>query len=290
MAAEGRSARLRNAYRVAWIAFCNWLVEQRRLSVNPLNGLHTANERTDRRHVRRVLTDDEFARLLEAARARPLEERRTRNRGTAFARLRPETVARLERLGRERAAIYEVLAGTGLRVSELRAVRMCDVVLEGDAPHIVLAAAAAKNRRDAKTPLHDALIPLLRDWIGDKRQAAAEDAMRSGCPAALPTDAPLFAIPEPFTHVFDKDIQAAGIAKEDSQGRRVDVHGLRARFATQLARAGVSLQAAQRLMRHSTPALTANAYTLLDVGNLRQEVNRIPRPSANPEPAAEGGT
>ncbi len=275
MAADGRSARLRNAYRVAWIAFCNWCVEQRRLAVNPLNGLHAANEAADRRHVRRVLTDDEFARLLEAARTRPLEERRTRNRGASPARLSEATVTKLERLGRERALIYQTLAGTGLRVSELRAVRLCDVVLGGDTPYIHLDAANTKNGRDATLPLHAMLADELTAWIRDRKQWAAEEGLAAGRPAPLPEEAPLFRFPVPLTHVFDRDLRAAGIAKEDSQGRRLDVHGLRARFATQLAKAGVPLQAAQRLLRHSDPKLTANVYTLLDTGDLAEEVAKL---------------
>ena len=110
--------------------------------------------------------------------------------------------------------------------------------------------------------------------------------MRAGRPPLLAEDAPLFRIPTPLTQAFDRDLKAAGIAKADATGRRADVHGLRYRFATSLAQAGVPLQAAQRLMRHSDPKLTANVYTLLDLGNLAAEVGKLHIPPAAPPPDA----
>lgn len=42
-------------------------------------------------------------------------------------------------------------------------------------------------------------------------------------------------------------------------------------------RAGVSLSRAQRLMRHSTPLLTAKYYQRPDRDELAADVNRLPR-------------
>jgi hypothetical protein len=46
-------------------------------------------------------------------------------------------------------------------------------------------------------------------------------------------------------------------------------------YGTALARAGVRLQEAQRLMRHSSPVLTANVYTRLELHDLRRARERI---------------
>ena len=43
----------------------------------------------------------------------------------------------------------------------------------------------------------------------------------------------------------------------------------------QTARAGVSLAQAQKLMRHSTPALAANIYTRLQMDDARDAVAKI---------------
>ena len=72
-----------------------------------------------------------------------------------------------------------------------------------------------------------------------------------------------------------------GSAYEDSDGRFLDFHALRVTYGTSLARAGVRLQTAQRLLRHSTPVLTANVYTRLELHDLRGAVERLGR---NEEP------
>lgn len=57
--------------------------------------------------------------------------------------------------------------------------------------------------------------------------------------------------------------------------RHVRFHDLRATCATLLARAGVPLTVAQRVLRHSDPRLTANVYTRVDLGDMREGVNRM---------------
>jgi len=71
------------------------------------------------------------------------------------------------------------------------------------------------------------------------------------------------------------------LAYEDSDGQVHDFHALRVTYGTALARAGVRLQVAQRLMRHSTPVLTANVYTRLELHDLRGAVESL---GAEPKP------
>lgn len=52
---------------------------------------------------------------------------------------------------------------------------------------------------------------------------------------------------------------------------------MRGQFATDLDRAGVSLARAQKLMRHSTPDLTARYYTRPDKEELAGEVAKLKR-------------
>lgn len=133
------SARTRNYYRAAVVAFCNWCVETGRLSHNPLNRVAKANEEVDRRRQRRALSELELERLLVVARLRPLAEygRTTvrlakpadnrKRSGWTYAPLhfddlpaacevarqrlqkRPAFVTELERIGNERALIYKTL-------------------------------------------------------------------------------------------------------------------------------------------------------------------------------------
>jgi hypothetical protein len=146
---EGMAARTRNMYRATIVRFCNWCVENDRLAANPLARLCKADEHADRRRVRRALTEEEVARLLKAARLRPIAElgrptirksidetmgRRSWTRGElTFATLdaayaegmrllarRSKRRTQLETLGRERELIYRVLVLTGLRKVSVR--------------------------------------------------------------------------------------------------------------------------------------------------------------------------
>jgi len=99
---------------------------------------------------------------------------------------------------------------------------------------------------------------------------------------------PLFNVPAALVKILDRDLAAAGIKKRDDRGRTVDVHAMRATFATHLAAAGVAPLVAQRAMRHSSLALTMKHYIdprLLDVAGA---VARLPdmRPTTS---ACEGG-
>ena len=64
--------------------------------------------------------------------------------------------------------------------------------------------------------------------------------------------------------------------KSEQDGRRVDFHALRTTHITQLALAGVPLVVAQKLARHSTPSLTANAYSVFGSPELQQAVEKLP--------------
>jgi integrase len=75
---------------------------------------------------------------------------------------------------------------------------------------------------------------------------------------------------------FYSDLQAAGIGRKDSVGRCLDVHSLRKTFGTILATAGVPLTTVQRLMRHSTPLLTAKLYIDVDPMNMMQALDHLP--------------
>ena len=76
-----------------------------------------ADQRADTRRQRRALTEEELARLLDAAQRRPLADalmvRRGKAKGKPLANLSPETRDELIRLGRERALIYKTLVLTG---------------------------------------------------------------------------------------------------------------------------------------------------------------------------------
>lgn len=252
-----RSARTRNTYLNACKWFLNWAVEAERILVNPLAKIGRADERADRRRQPRALTEDEVMRLLDAARRRPLEEALKFNRGWRKGRngaqVRPETRAKLERLGWERALGYRVMVLTGLRLGELASLRVCDLDLDATRPSLRLDARHEKNREGSIIMLRADLAAELRDWT----------AATPG-----PPDRVLFRLSPNQVKVFNRDLGFAGIAKRDDRSRTACIHSLRHTFATLLTLRGVAPRVAQAAMRHSHIDLTMGVYTdprLLDV-------------------------
>lgn len=144
----------------------------------------------------------------------------------------------------DRRLLYAVAAATGLRRGELAAVRVRDVDFSADPITIRLAEIDTKNRKGAVQPLILA-SELLDPW---------QDHLSSLSPET-------FALARtPRMKTWRADLERAGITETTAEGR-LDFHSLRVTFGTHLAAAGVPLSLAQRLMRHSTPALTSNYYT-----------------------------
>ena len=192
--------------------------------------------------------------------AEALKFNRGWRRGQPGARLRPETVAKLEALGRERTLIYKALVLTGLRLGELASMRVCDVVGET----IVLDAWHEKSRRGAVIPVRGDLRRDLMAWIAER----GGEAQRS-----------LFAVSPNQVKVFDRDLRFAGIEKRDERGRTACVHSLRHTFATLMSRGGVAPRVAQAAMRHSSIDLTMTVYTdprLLDVAGALGVLPELP--------------
>ncbi len=296
---KGMSARTRNTYRAAAVAFCNWCLESGRLIVNPFAAVPKADENADPRRKRRALTEKELTRLLDVARRRPLLDRMTvyrgKRKGEAYANLRRETRRRLDMLGRERALIYKTLVLTGLRKGELASLTVGQLDLDADPPFLTLDPAHEKNREGNSIPLRADLAADLRQWLADRLQtlqgaanaptvrldpeAGRRSRGRRGDSQALPPDTPLFTVPAGLVRILDRDLKLAGIPKRDERGRTVDVHAMRTTFGTLLSKGGVTPRTAQAAMRHSKIDLTMNVYTdprLLDVAGAVEALPSLP--------------
>jgi integrase len=318
--ANGMGARTRNTYRAAIVAFCNWCVESNRLVANPLDGLCKADVRSNRRRVRRALTEDELCRLFRAARLRPVaeygretedlppEDQEGRSTWTkeplsfhsleaAYERGRealagsPGFLAEQERLGRERSLIYKTLVLTGLRKGELASIAVGRVHLGARPWHVELLAKDEKAGRGAKIPLRADLAADLGEWLDEKLTVEQERARADGqaIQLRLPADMPLFRVPRDMIKIFDRDLAAAGIPKRDERGRTVDIHALRHTFGTHLSKNGVAPRTAQAAMRHSSLDLTMNVYTDPELLDVAGAVNALPHLAAGgPERPSDG--
>jgi integrase len=259
-----------NNYRSAIMAFCRWAVSEQRLISNPLEGLYTADE-TDKKRLRRALTEAEIAKLLAVARSRPLAEARTirsgPRKGQLRATVRPDVERRLIKLGVERALMYQSMIHTGLRKGELASLTVSDLHLDADPPFLSMQALNAKNARADEIPLRADFVGVLREWTSNK----------------LP-NAKLFRVPNGLRKILYRDLALAGVQQidksgrpiADAHGRKVDVHALRHTAGTQLAKHGVLPQVASRIMRHSSINMTMKHYTHLALEDKSKAVERLP--------------
>ena len=260
------SGRTINTYRAAVLTFVRWLVAEDRLVTNPLEGLYTADQMEKRRR-RRALTGEEIAKLLEAARTRPLQNAMTiksgKRKGQVAAKIRPKEKKRLIDLGHERALIYETMIYTGLRKNELATLTVDDLFLNAKQPFIRLKSKNSKNALADQIPLRADLSAKLRKWISCK----------------LPGAKVLY-VPHDLHKILYRDLKQAGIPRVDDQGRRIDVHALRHTCGTQLAKAGILPQEVSRIMRHSSMDLTMD-YTHLTLVDTGRAVEKVPDFTAN---------
>jgi integrase len=269
----GLGARTRNTYRSALCAFCNWAVKSSRLSTNPVSNVSPANEKADRRHQRRSLTEIEIEQLLDSAERRPLLEaltvRRGKNIGKPLAKVKPDVRVRLLRLGKERRLIYLTLLSTGLRKSELASITVNQFRDEPSGAFIELHASDEKNRNGALIPVRHDLAVQIRAWIKETDSPSAKETENSG-------NRRLFRVPDALDKIFNKDIELAGIPKTDKRGYVADVHGLRTTFCSLLSKAGVQPKTVQLAMRHGSIDLTMETYTDPALLDLHSAVSSLP--------------
>lgn len=260
--ADGRGLSTLNHTLESVKAFFNWMIQDGRAPSNPVAVLRRFNADTDRRRVRRSLTDKELKILL------------TKTGKSGKVRCGFD--------GESRSMLYLTAAFTGLRASELASLTVGSFDFQEQT--FTVQAAHAKNRRQDTLPLHPILAEKLRAWLAD----------RSVATLSIDNNAPLWpgnwAELRKGASMLRADLADAGIESETEDGRRIDFHALRTTFVTQLARAGVTLVTAQRLARHSTPTLTAKNYTRLELHDLAGSVAMLPSPSAPPEVLAATGT
>ena len=242
---RGRSVATSNYYLSHLISFCNWLVEDDRMTKNPFTHLEGGDEQVDRRHDRRELTGEELCRLLDSTEA----SRRS------FLGLS----------GRDRFALYATACGTGFRARGLGSLIPESFALDDDPPTCTLAARNNKNRKPQVQPLPPDLAELLRDYLRDK-------------PTGQPVWGGNWARHRRGAEMLRRDLEAVGIpyVKDGPDGPLfADFHSLRHSFLTALGRAGVELGTAQDLAGHSSPLLTKR-YTHSNLPHLAGAVAKLP--------------
>lgn len=234
-----------NHYIVAIKSFCRWMAIVERVdSPGRMEALSRETDKTDKRHIRRVLTAEEFGRLVRSARE-----------GESFAGLS----------GAERAVLYIVASTTGLRASELASLRASSFHLDTTPPTVTVDAAYSKHRRRDVLPLHSGIVEEVRAHIANFPTGPIwPNRMSYG-----------YAWLRIAVRMLRFDLKRAGIPYRDARGHVYDFHAIRSQFISDLDSAGVSLARMQMLARHSSPALTSH-YTKRTTGELKNEIEKLP--------------
>ena len=219
--------------------------------------------------MRRPLTDDELARLLAVAEPR----------------------------GRKPWYLAAVLAG--LRKGDLQRLCWCDIDFEAN----TITIKDGKAKRVDVLPMHPQLAAEL-SRLRDKAMAMPKahvfpqtvtnetrlkDFLKAGLAREeIVTDAN----GEPVMIGKGKQRRVkTRIVTEDDEGRVVDLHAMRTTLGTNLARAGVAPQLAQRIMRHADYRTTQQHYTVLGVADTAKAIGQLPTIAETPATrAAATGT
>lgn len=131
---------------------------------------------------------------------------------------------------------------TGLRASELAALRLADVHLDGDAPHVVVRFSkgdkAPKSGKIRRVPLLPAAVPVVRRWLEVLRTYASENEKRLAFPT--PSGARRQA-----GKLLGCDLEPVPTKDGTKKWRKVD------RFARYLAAAGITRKVRWHDLRHT---------------------------------------
>lgn len=204
---------------------------------SPLRSVRGFNEQVERKRSRRILSDDEFRKLLVTAEAWPSR----RNMSCS---------------GPDRAALYRIAAFTGLRSSELGSLTPECFDLASDPPTVTVEAKNTKGKRLEPVPLENSLVAFLTKWL-------------KGRPAGKLLWPGRWAKAKDQSRWLRQDVKRAGL------GTGVIFHSLRRQFVTGLIRSGCDVDEVRRLARHKSVKTTLDHYAETGMKQLGKAVNKL---------------
>jgi integrase len=245
VASRSLSAQSRNHYLQHAKQFARWLVDGGRLMRNPFGGLRPVSVEADRRHDRRVPTDEEIGNLMKY-----LHD--------------PKAKIRKGMTGPQRALGYRVCMATGFRAGELKSLERASFDLP--AGTVTCRAAYSKRRRRDTQHLPPWLVEELTGWF----------AAGGGCWSTFPRHNP--------GKVLQADLHAAGIpwSVPGPDGPLFfDFHALRHFFVSWCAnQPGISPKTLMEMARHSDPKLTLRVYARARKDEVKKITDSMPPPGA----------
>jgi integrase len=235
--------------------FSRWIWSDGRAREHHLAHLATSSADADRRHVRRLLSPEEAARIVQAAASGPDAGGLT---------------------GPDRAVLYHLALGTGFRRKELATLTPERFNLDSDTPTVTGRSSYTKNKKEAIQPLAQSLADRLRPWLAGKAPGR-----------------PVFeGMTRRTAEMLRVDLKNAGIPYETDSGF-ADFHSLRGDFISYLVSSGASVKTCQTLARHSSPSLTIGIYAKASLHDINGAVEGLPDltgPAPRPEALRMTGT
>jgi integrase/recombinase XerC len=162
-------------------------------------------------------------------------------------------------------ALFEVLYGAGLRISEACNLDMGDLVPDGAGARITVR--QGKGRKDRIVPLGSTGWRAIQDYLPHR------DQLLAGCRGASPDTEALF-LSGRGRRLGDREARRKLDRRELNAGvRRVSPHGLRHSFATHLLGEGADLRSIQELLGHAS-LRTTQRYAQVDIDHLMNVYDR----------------
>lgn len=245
------------------------------VETNRRNGARSRNTRLSAiRSFFRFVAISEPAHLLHCQQVLAMPDKRYVKRSVAFLD-RHESAALLAApnrstwTGRRDHAILLIALQTGLRASELIALRCRDVVL-GTGAHI---RCDGKGRKERCTPLRHDTVSLLERWLKERRGAADDPLFPSIRGDRLSRDA--------LEHLVRKHSQNAAAACLSLAGKRISPHILRHSTAMELLQHGVDQTVIALWLGHEFVE-TTQIYIHADLRIKEKALSRVTAPEIKP--------
>jgi integrase/recombinase XerD len=169
---------------------------------------------------------------------------------------------RASAIGRRDHALLLTAVQTGLRVSELTALRACDIIFgTGASVHTI-----GKGRRERHTPLTRPTARLLAAWLRERRVDPQDPVFATRSGGRLSTDA--------VEDLLDKHVAAASTVCPSLVSKRVTPHTLRHTCAMNLLGAGIDLATIALFLGHASTRAT-EVYLHADLALKERALARI---------------
>ncbi len=164
-------------------------------------------------------------------------------------------------------ALFEILYGAGLRISEACHLDVGDVVCEGTGVQITVR--EGKGRKDRIVPAGGKAAQALRAYLPLRAALAAEALGKRG-----PADCEALFLSRRGRRMGDREARRKLDRREvDTTVKRVSPHALRHSFATHLLGEGADLRAIQEMLGHAS-LRTTQRYAQVDIDHLMAVYDR----------------